>query len=1008
MSTPSSQESYRIGVDVGGTNTDSVLFCTDPTAVSRPDRGILTSFKHPTTPIVSDGIEAAIRAILHRANVSPAQITGVMIGSELLSFPCLSDAVVEADANRLSKVAVIRLGAPYTEECPPFLDFPSSLKSITKGHVAILSGGLEIDGKLINEINEEELINESLKIHEKGLKAVAIVGVFSPLDRNDGTSQEERAKAIMSKILGPSVHIVCSRDVGQIGLLERENASILNASILAFARRTISGFQRAIHRLGLSCPIYLTQNDGTLTTAEAAARLPIRTFSSGATNSMRGAAFLAGLGLKDGNIVSKTNQSIIVADIGGTTTDVGVLLPSGFPRQAAAFIKVGGVRTNFSMPDVYSIGLGGGTRVHVTAGKDAHSPIVKVGPDSTGYQLLTEGIVFGGSTLTTTDIVVAENPSLSIGDSTKVINGTLGAPVLKGAKAAIRKLLEEAIDRMKTTPEPATVLLVGGGSIIAPEELKGVGNLIRPQFFSCANAVGACIANVAGEIDTIEILQDKTLSDVLEKCKSEAIARAIKNGAKPHTVKVVEIENLPVQYVTNKATRIIVKAVGELDYSAVIQSSLRQVDDGTMEDYCDESVTCDKMSAVIDVLTEVDAETYVPYVDQKREWILSEVDLEWIAEGCGILGTGGGGSPYPPFIMQIVRDEGTIRVIAHDALPDDALILRGEFMGSPSVSNERIQAGTEIETACKNLLKFIEADAPQAIISDEIGGGNGLQPMILGSTKHFNVPVFDGDLMGRAYPNMWQTLPVVYGTRLTPCALADGVGNTVILPSTSNMYMVETILRTICTNLGSKAGVSMAPLSAATCRKLGVTKSVSQAWRIGRAVAQERQKNNYKGIPEAILKLQNGKTLFSGKIVEVQREWGWVTIMALLNDEEEHASDPVMNAYNENDRLRISFQNENLTAELISGNSQAAVNLLAVVPDLITVLDSQSGMSLGTHEYRYGLRVTVLALAGSPLWTTPTGLKDGGPGAFGLDVAYHSVGPYKEPVSVIEEFYKGS
>jgi len=140
----------------------------------------------------------------------------------------------------------------------------------------------------------------------------------------------------------------------------------------------------------------------------------------------------------------------------------------------------------------------------------------------------------------------------------------------------------------------------------------------------------------------------------------------------------------------------------------------------------------------------------------------------------------------------------------------------------------------------------------------------------------------------------------------------------------------------------------------------------------------------------------------------IDYQWGAVTIMALLNDEEEHVSDSVMNAYNENDRLRISFQNENLTAELLSGDSRAAMQLLAVVPDLITVLDSQSGTSLGTHEYRYGLRVTVLALAGSPLWTTPRGLKDGGPGAFGLDVPYHPVGSYKEPVSVIKEFYKRS
>ena len=197
--------------------------------------------------------------------------------------------------------------------------------------------------------------------------------------------------------------------------------------------------------------------------------------------------------------------------------------------------------------------------------------------------------------------MVAENPCLGIGDPKEVANGAIKVEVIQGAKMAIKKLLEDAIDRMlsslirppflmnrlgmKTTPEPATVLLVGGGSVIAPTELDGVGGehhrqwlhkikteiqleLIRPPFFSCANAVGACVANVAGEIgelfpsliiarvnlnnihnltDTIEILKDLDLSMVLERCKAEAMKRAVQAGAKPDTVKVVEIENLPVQ-----------------------------------------------------------------------------------------------------------------------------------------------------------------------------------------------------------------------------------------------------------------------------------------------------------------------------------------------------------------------------------------------------------------------------------------------------------------------------
>ena len=135
--------------------------------------------------------------------------------------------------------------------------------------------------------------------------------------------------------------------VANLGFVERENAAILNASILRFARQTVAAFRRAMRgRLALSCPLFLTQNDGTLIPAHLAARLPIRTFASGATNSMCGARFLAQ------SLMQEKKQAMVVVDIGGTSSDVGMLLPSGFPRQAAAFTELVGIRMNFPCPDV--------------------------------------------------------------------------------------------------------------------------------------------------------------------------------------------------------------------------------------------------------------------------------------------------------------------------------------------------------------------------------------------------------------------------------------------------------------------------------------------------------------------------------------------------------------------------------------------------------------------------------------------------------------------------------
>ena len=118
----------------------------------------------------------------------------------------------------------------------------------------------------------------------------------------------------------------------------------------------MAAFRRAIAELGITAPLYLTQNDGTLMSAEFAERYPVLTFASGPTNSMRGAAFLSGL------------KDAMVVDIGGTTADVGALT-HGFPREASVAVDIGGVRTNFRMPDVYSFGLGGGSHV---AARSAH------------------------------------------------------------------------------------------------------------------------------------------------------------------------------------------------------------------------------------------------------------------------------------------------------------------------------------------------------------------------------------------------------------------------------------------------------------------------------------------------------------------------------------------------------------------------------------------------------------------------------------------------------------
>jgi N-methylhydantoinase A/acetone carboxylase, beta subunit len=326
-------------------------------------------------------------------------------------------------------------------------------------------------------------------------------------------------------------------------LLERESAAIMNASLLELSGRTVDAFGRALQAAGLSCPFFITQNDGTLMGAEMVREFPVLTFASGPTNSMRGAAFLTG------------ESDAIVVDIGGTTTDIGAI-QRGFPRQASTVVDIGGVRTNFRMPDVFSIGLGGGSLVRGTGGATS------VGPQSVGYRITKEALVFGGGTLTATDIAVAAGRA-SIGNPAAV--ASLSGELVGEALAEIVQMLERGVERSRISPEPIPVIAVGGGSILMPERLGDL-RVIRPENFAVANAVGAAIAQVSGEVDRIfSLANGLTRETCLKQAEEEAREKAMRSGAAPATITVIEREDVPLAYLPGNATRIHVKVVGEMD-----------------------------------------------------------------------------------------------------------------------------------------------------------------------------------------------------------------------------------------------------------------------------------------------------------------------------------------------------------------------------------------------------------------------------------------------------------
>jgi len=511
----------RIGVDVGGTNTDAVLM---------ENSDVQNSCKAPTTPDVMTGVLNALNTVLESSGVDRSQVDAVMIGTTHFT-----NAVVQRQS--LAPTAAVRLGLPATSSLVPMVDWPEDLRQLIGNHYALAHGGNEFDGRKISEIDSDELKKIAGEIAAKNIKAVAISAVFSPVN----TDMEQEAKTILEQEL-PDVHFSLSSDIGRVGLLERENAAIMNACLRELSNSTINAFKQALTNAGLSSSFYLTQNDGTLMSEDQARKFPVLTFASGPTNSMRGAAFLSGL------------KDAVVIDIGGTTTDVGAL-QKGFPRQAGIAVEVGGVRTNFRMPDVFSIGLGGGSHVH------GEEKSIKVGPQSVGYRLNEEAQIFGGTTLTASDIAVAAGMA-NFGDLNKVSG--LSSELINAAVFRIQEMLSVAAERMRLSPEPIPVIAVGGGSIFVKEKIGDLP-VHRPDNHAVANAVGAAIAQISGEVDRVYALTEQSRDKVLDEAKAEAIDKAEEAGAKRDTVEIVDVEDVPLAYLPGNATRVRVKAVGELD-----------------------------------------------------------------------------------------------------------------------------------------------------------------------------------------------------------------------------------------------------------------------------------------------------------------------------------------------------------------------------------------------------------------------------------------------------------
>ena len=525
MSTQSPARDLRLGIDVGGTNTDGVIM---------QGSKVICSAKRPTRSDVGGGVIDVVNALFEQAPGTQQRIRAAMIGTTQFV-----NAFVQRQ--HLTPVAAVRVSLPKSDGVPPMTGWPQDLMKILGEHSYLVKGGSFYTGKEYSTIDAAEIESVAKDIRGKGILAIAVVSNFAPV-RPD---IEQQVAAMLARS-NPDADIVCSASVGGLGLLDRENAAIVNASLMRLSRRVVDSLTQAFARLNIHAPLYLSQNDGTLLTAEAAVKFPVLTCSAGPTNSIRGAAFLTGL-----------NEAIVV-DIGGTTTDVG-FLSRGFPRETAQPHFIGGVRTNFRMPDVLSIALGGGTRVRSAKGQ------ITLGPDSVGYRLTELGRAFGGADLTTTDIAVRLG-NVKLGDVGRLTD--IDLKFAHSVQESIHRRIEDAIDQMKTNSKPIPAILVGGGSILVSRDLAGVSVLHRPQHWDVTNAVGAAIARVSGRVDRLFDYDAAGRDAALALAKKEAVDAALAAGADAASVEVVDIVELPMTHMRSSAVQLKVRAVGDLDLGA--------------------------------------------------------------------------------------------------------------------------------------------------------------------------------------------------------------------------------------------------------------------------------------------------------------------------------------------------------------------------------------------------------------------------------------------------------
>ncbi len=351
-------------------------------------------------------------------------------------------------------------------------------------------------------------------------------------------------------------------------------------------------------------------------------------------------------------------------------------------------------------------------------------------------------------------------------------------------------------------------------------------------------------------------------------------------------------------------------------------------------------------------------------------WVVDTDALESIAIGAGVLGTGGGGNPYYGKLhaRRLIEEGARVEVVSPDEVPDDAVVASVGSMGSPTIGVERIPRGDESLVALRALEQHV-GKAAQYLIPGEIGGVNSTRPMVVGALA--GLPVIDADGMGRAFPELQMDTFSIYGVSIAPATLADPRHNTVLFPMVEDPHTLERYARAVTIQMGGSSGYAFPIMTGTEMRRTAIPNTISLARSIGDAVREARRR--HEDPVAAITAFGDSQLLFTGKVADIERRLvgGFARGAVIIDGLDDHTSE----------RMRIEFQNE----YLVAFRDDTPV---AIVPDLICIVDLESGEPITTEVLRYGLRIAVLGMPAPLKLKTPEALAVIGPRAFGYDIEF--------------------